>query len=128
MVEKQKLKELERQLKEKRRVLEESQKRQSCYQPQQTDVSNAMKTWQRTHKMTVGTRRILVKEVFSLFELKPGVIEEPESSLQPTTSSSNTIDTLPFSQSTSTMPMEGKEDLYICGVTLPTRLIDVASE
>ncbi|KAI8987459.1 UV radiation resistance protein/autophagy-related protein 14 [Mycotypha africana] len=28
--------------------------------------------------MTVGTRRILVKEVTSLFELKPGVIEEAD--------------------------------------------------
>jgi hypothetical protein len=78
-----------------------------------------LKAWQRTHKMTVGTRRILVKEVFSLFELKPGVIEEP---LQPTAAA--TVNDLPFSQ----LPIEGKEDLYICGVTLPTRLIDVASK
>ncbi|KAI8637164.1 UV radiation resistance protein/autophagy-related protein 14 [Parasitella parasitica] len=28
--------------------------------------------------MTIGTRRILVKEATSLFELKPGVVEEPE--------------------------------------------------
>ncbi|KAI8078023.1 UV radiation resistance protein and autophagy-related subunit 14-domain-containing protein [Gilbertella persicaria] len=28
--------------------------------------------------MTVGTRRILVKEVTSLFELKPGVVEESQ--------------------------------------------------
>jgi hypothetical protein len=129
LIEKQRIKELEKQLKEKKRILEESQKRQSHYQSQQTDFNNAMKAWQRTHKMTVGTRRILVKEVFSLFELKPGVIEEPESSLQPTgTSSINTIDLPPFSQSTPIMPIEGKEDLYICGVTLPTRLIDVASK
>lgn len=64
-----------------------------------------MKCWQRTHKMTVGTRRILVKEITSLFELKPGVIEEPE-----------------------TGALLHEEDLYICGVSLPTRLIDVSSK
>ncbi|KAI9263600.1 UV radiation resistance protein and autophagy-related subunit 14-domain-containing protein [Helicostylum pulchrum] len=44
--------------------------------------------------MTVGTRRILVKETMSLFELKPGVIEEAGST---------------------SFLHEGKEDLYICG-------------
>lgn len=75
--------------------------------------------------MTVGTRRILVKEVTSLFELRPGVIEESEIiSQSPQPSSLTTFEVPPFSQTTDT---EGKEDLYICGVTLPTRLIDVSS-
>lgn len=73
--------------------------------------------WQRTHKMTVGTRRILVKEITSLFELKPGLIEEPETpALQQ--------DLPAFSKPCP--PIEA--DLYICGVTLSTRLIDVSSK
>ncbi|RCH88523.1 hypothetical protein CU098_004398 [Rhizopus stolonifer] len=74
--------------------------------------------------MTVGTRRILVKEVTSLFELKPGVVEESQA-LQSPLAPQSSVELPPFSQPT-VMPMEGKDDLYICGVTLPTRLIDVS--
>ncbi|KAI8370755.1 UV radiation resistance protein/autophagy-related protein 14 [Choanephora cucurbitarum] len=38
--------------------------------------------------MTVGTRRILVNEVTSLFELKPGVVEEVEINQAPTVTAS----------------------------------------
>lgn len=87
--------------------MEESLKRKSQFESHHPDNNIVLKCWQRTHKMTVGTRRILVKEIMSLFELKPGVIEEPE---------------------TNNLSSQFKEDLYICGVTLPTRLIDVSSK
>ncbi|KAI8382471.1 UV radiation resistance protein and autophagy-related subunit 14-domain-containing protein [Blakeslea trispora] len=117
----QQLKELQRQLKERKTRLEEAQKRASLNQ-KKSQVQSTMKSWQKIHKMTVGTRRILVNEVSSLFELKPGVVEEVEHQAPTMTSS---IELPPFSQPTA-VPIEGKDDLYICGVTLSTRLIDVS--
>ncbi|KAG2233141.1 hypothetical protein INT48_001634 [Thamnidium elegans] len=99
------IQQLKNQIRDKRKLLEESLKRKSQFDGHHPDNNLVLKNWQRTHKMTVGTRRILVKETMSLFELKPGVIEEAEST---------------------SFLHEGKEDLYICGVTLPTRLIDVS--
>ncbi|KAI7899632.1 UV radiation resistance protein and autophagy-related subunit 14-domain-containing protein [Cokeromyces recurvatus] len=122
------IKELEKQITDKRRILEECIKRKSHYQKLCMDNHNKnstlLRAWQRTHKMTVGTRRILVKEVSSLFELKPGVVEEPVSLPMPSSSLQAEELLPPFSQPT-TMQIGNKEDLYICGVTLPTRLIDV---
>ncbi|EIE79898.1 hypothetical protein RO3G_04603 [Rhizopus delemar RA 99-880] len=46
--------------------------------------------------MTVGTRRILVKEVASLFELKPGVIEEEEQQQQNAVLMLDHEDRMPF--------------------------------
>ncbi|KAI9487620.1 MAG: UV radiation resistance protein/autophagy-related protein 14 [Benjaminiella poitrasii] len=45
--------------------------------------------------MTVGTRRILVKEVTSLFELKPGVVEEPVLPIQHHLSTSQAEELMP---------------------------------
>lgn len=106
-VEKIRIQQLKNQIRDKRKLLEESLKRKSQFDGHHPDNNFVLKSWQRTHKMTVGTRRILVKEIMSLFELKPGVIEEAGSA---------------------SFLHEAKEDLYICGVTLPTRLIDVSSE
>lgn len=85
--------------------------------------------------MTVGTRRILVKEISSLFELKPGVIEEqliePPPITPTTTAMMHNKEDLPafsFAGVGNQSKMIVKEDLYICGVTLPTRLIDVSSK
>lgn len=121
-IERLRIKELQRQIAERRKVLEEIQKRSNGHQLP-GDHTSQLKAWQRTHKMTVGTRRILVKEVTSLFELRPGVIEESEVAASP---SPPLYEMPPFSQTEDTT--EGKEDLYICGVTLPTRLIDVSSK
>lgn len=105
-------------------MLEESLKRKSQFDNYHPDNNLALKAWQRTHKMTVGTRRILVKEITSLFELKPGVIEEPETPSIPLYNE----DLPAFSSKLSMQIEEGIEDLYICGVSLPTRLIDVSSK
>lgn len=133
-------------IKEKRLLLQDAVKRKS-QAPKALDNATVMKRWQRTHKMTVGTRRILVKETTSLFELKPGVVEEPELSVFAAAAAAaaattnhdlastaavnsmlhQSVELPPFSPMSSTIPMETKEDLYICGVTLPTRLIDVSS-
>lgn len=140
IIEKQLIKELQNQIKEKRLLVQEAIKHKS-QSPKTLDNSTVMKNWQRTHKMTVGTRRILVKETTSLFELKPGVVEEPELSTLASTSNAiasasiaavssilhQSTELPPFSPSLSALPIETKEDLYICGVTLPTRLIDVSS-
>ena len=131
--------ELQNRIKEKRLLVQDAINRKS-QSPKTLDNSTVMKNWQRTHKMTVGTRRILVKETTSLFELKPGVVEEPELATLAATSNAVTSASVaavssmlhqstelpPFSSS-SALPIETKEDLYICGVTLPTRLIDVSS-
>ncbi|CEP15424.1 hypothetical protein [Parasitella parasitica] len=132
---KQSIKERLSQIKEKKLLLQDAIKRKA-QAPMTLDNSTVLKNWQRTHKMTIGTRRILVKEATSLFELKPGVVEEPEllalgaSNAVPPAAVNNllnqSIELPPFSPSISTLPTETKEDLYICGVTLPTRLIDVS--
>ncbi|KAL0139010.1 UV radiation resistance protein and autophagy-related subunit 14-domain-containing protein [Mucor lusitanicus] len=136
---KQMIKDLQDRIKEKRMLLHDAAKRKS-QAPKALDNAAVMKHWQRTHKMTVGTRRILVKETTSLFELKPGVVEEPELSMfsaatvnQAAASMADvnsmlhqSVELPPFSPASSSIPMETKEDLYICGVTLPTRLIDVS--
>ncbi|CAO0802485.1 unnamed protein product [Mucor circinelloides] len=139
------IKDLQDRIKEKRLLLQDAVKRKS-QAPKALDNATVMKHWQRTHKMTVGTRRILVKETTSLFELKPGVVEEPELSVFAAAAAAaaattnhdlastaavnsmlhQSVELPPFSPMSSTIPMETKEDLYICGVTLPTRLIDVS--
>ncbi|KAI9007961.1 UV radiation resistance protein/autophagy-related protein 14 [Phycomyces nitens] len=42
-------------------------------------LSQLNKRWQRTHKLTAAARRVLVNEIITLFEFKPGVVvvEEP---------------------------------------------------
>lgn len=95
-------------------------KRKSQFDNYHPDNQPALKAWQRIHKMTVGTRRILVKEITSLFELKPGLIEEPETPATATQHQELTAFNKP------SIPIEA--DLYICGVTLSTRLIDVSSK
>ncbi|CAO3627333.1 unnamed protein product [Mucor fragilis] len=136
---KQLIKDLQDRIKEKRLLLQDASKRKS-QAPKTLDNAAIMKHWQRTHKMTVGTRRILVKETTSLFELKPGVVEEPELSMFSAATANHasasmadvnsilhqSVELPPFSPVSSSIPMETKEDLYICGVTLPTRLIDVS--
>ncbi|KAI8985988.1 UV radiation resistance protein and autophagy-related subunit 14-domain-containing protein [Pilobolus umbonatus] len=103
--------ELRKQIDSKRKLLDDTIRRK----PNKIDSSNdtIIRSWQRTHKMVVGTRRILVKEVVSLFDLKPGIVGEQEVMIPLN---------IPFSKPVSA----AKEDLYICGVTLPTRLIDVS--
>ena len=130
------------------------------------DIQHTKKQWHRVHKMTVSARRVLVQEIVSLFEFKPGLVEDssailmesprPTSSTSSTSSSINTTtNTLPFAQrdrslslhhhhyhhhssnnqyrhSSSKFPQQQQqqpqpEDLYICGVTLPARVIDVSS-
>lgn len=121
------------QIRDKKRLLEESLKRKAQFENYHPDNNPALKAWQRTHKMTVGTRRILVKEITSLFELKPGVIEEPETPVTPSSQpqiqqqQGDVVDAPAFGRLSMRMEEEesGIEDLYICGVTLPTRLIDV---
>lgn len=98
--------------------MEESLKRKARFDNHHADNQALEKAWLRTHKITVGTRRILVKETTSLFELKPGLIEEPETPMIQ-------HQELPTS-SKSFIPVE--QDLYICGVTLSARLIDVSSK
>ena len=53
------------------------------------------------------------------------MVEEEEINKAPTVTVS--VELPPFSQPTAA-PIEGKDDLYICGVTLSTRLIDVSSK
>jgi hypothetical protein len=127
IIERQRILLLHNKIREKKKLLEESLKRKSQFDNYQPDNNPALKSWQRTHKMTVGTRRILVKEITSLFELKPGFIEEPETpSIQ---QQQQYIGDKPaFSNKLSMQTEEGIEDLYICGVSLPTRLIDVSSK
>jgi hypothetical protein len=122
---------LKNQILDKKKLLEESLKRKSTFSNITSIDSTTSKAWQRTHKMTVGTRRILVKEITSLFELKPGVIEEREDQQQqqqPQRRGEEDFSPAFSNKSSSFMQEEGKEDLYICGVTLPTRLIDVSSK
>lgn len=116
-VESARIQQLKKQIKDKRKLLEESLKRKAHFDNHHPDNQDIEKAWLRTHKITVGTRRILVKEITSLFELKPGLIEEPETPVIQ-------HQELPaFSKSF--VPVEA--DLYICGVTLSNRLIDVSS-
>ncbi|CEG66974.1 hypothetical protein RMATCC62417_03461 [Rhizopus microsporus] len=112
---------LKRTIEAKRRALDlaEARYKNSIARLKEKNNMDMIRSWQRLHKMTVGTRRILVKEVASLFELKPGVIEE---TVAPTTPIED--DRAPFSKRP--MSLLNKEDLYICGVTLPTKLIDVS--
>ncbi|KAI7893763.1 UV radiation resistance protein/autophagy-related protein 14 [Mucor mucedo] len=110
------IQQLKNQIKDKRKLLEESLKRKSRFDNYHPDNQALEKAWLRTHKITVGTRRILVKETTSLFELKPGLIEEPETPVIQHPE-------LPASGE-SFIPVE--QDLYICGVTLSSRLIDVS--
>lgn len=112
------IQQLKNQIKDKRKLLEESLKRKSRFDNYHPDNQALEKAWLRTHKITVGTRRILVKETTSLFELKPGLIEEPETPVIQHPE-------LPASGE-SFIPVE--QDLYICGVTLSSRLIDVSSK
>ncbi|KAI9275630.1 UV radiation resistance protein and autophagy-related subunit 14-domain-containing protein [Phascolomyces articulosus] len=122
------------------------------------EIQHTKKRWHRVHKMTVAARRVLVQEIVSLFEFKPGVVEdspaitiEPSRTISSSSSSSSThtnatimSPTLPFAQRDrslslhrhhhpSTHPQQHNpqqqqqaEDLYICGVTLPARVIDVS--
>ena len=124
-LEQQRIQQLHVQIRAKKRLLEESLKRKSQFENYHPDNNPALKAWQRTHKMTVGTRRILVKEITSLFELKPGMIEEPST---PSIVSSQQLDEDGPAFSMKQSNQESIEDLYICGVTLPTRLIDVSSK
>ncbi|CAO3643928.1 unnamed protein product [Mucor hiemalis] len=126
----QRIQKLHSQIRDKKRLLEESLKRKAQFDNYHPDNNPALKAWQRTHKMTVGTRRILVKEITSLFELKRGVIEEPETPVTPSQpqlqqQQQQQEDAPAFGKLSMQMEESGIEDLYICGVTLPTRLIDV---
>lgn len=107
--------EMKREIEHKQKKLNESESRRS--NADSKTETNTTKRWQRVHKMTVGTRRILVNEVVALFQLKPGVVEEE--TVIPAKES------LPFAQLKDRVAVE---DLYICGVTLPSRLIDVSSK
>lgn len=132
-LERQRILRLQHQIRDKKRLLEESLKRKAQFENYHPDNNPALKAWQRTHKMTVGTRRILVKEITSLFELKRGVIEEPETQVTPSSQLQQQPpgeDAPAFGKLSMRMEEEesGIEDLYICGVTLPTRLIDVTSK
>lgn len=111
------LSELKRAIETKRRMVEQAKSRfKSSVSKEKNDA--VIKVWHRTHKMTIGTKRVLVQEVASLFELKPGVIEERSIVM-------DHEDRMPFSKRP--ISLLNKEDLYICGVTLPTKLIDVST-
>ncbi|KAG1553263.1 hypothetical protein G6F49_008416 [Rhizopus delemar] len=118
--------ELKRAIEHKRRMVEQAQGRYDHKKEINNNNEAVIKLWHRTHKMTVGTRRILVKEVASLFELKPGVIEEEEQQQQNAVLMLDHEDRMPFSKRPINL-LNNKEDLYICGVTLPTKLIDVST-
>ncbi|ORX55124.1 hypothetical protein DM01DRAFT_1031632 [Hesseltinella vesiculosa] len=145
---------LKQNLAERRQRLHQSKQVQAQACSELEDVDDIrLKAWQRTHKLTTRTRQILVREVASLFNVKAGVVEEntdddlhscsppPLSShppLQPAPSDSTTLATsdtidpvenMPFSRSTTLTQQVRRpvvEDLYICGVSLPTRLIDIS--
>ncbi|CAO3652588.1 unnamed protein product [Cunninghamella blakesleeana] len=137
--------------------------------------NEVMKLWKRTYKKTIITRQILVKEVVSLFDLKPGVVEVDEgdtiirtalnrnddsmiinhshhniigiarsqdqrtyssdnlASIHNANNSNNSNNSnlqhsiMPFTRPIQTLEQKRQyEDLYICGVSLPARLIDVS--
>lgn len=96
------------------------------------EIQQTKRKWYRVHKMTVSARRVLVHEIVSLFEFKPGVVEDRSAETErgqhnaPSISPTTMATALPFA------PIKDKsqhsEDLYICGVTLPARTIDVSSK
>ncbi|KAG2223583.1 hypothetical protein INT45_001665 [Circinella minor] len=131
------------------------------------DIQHIKQQWYRVHKMTVSARRVLVQEIVSLFDFKPGVVEDSSTMIMEsprpisltcsnssttTTSTTTTItttNTLPFAQRDRSLSLHHRnsnnnqyqspsskypqqqqqqqpEDLYICGVTLPARVIDVS--
>ncbi|KAF7722894.1 hypothetical protein EC973_002614 [Apophysomyces ossiformis] len=119
------IQELRAQIRQRRQILEEGERRlQEANMAQSTEwpkeLANLTKRWKRTHKLTTSARCVLVNEIITLFEFKPGVVAaEPE-------------ETAPDFE-TSAMPFvkraqrRSHDDLYICGVTLPARPIDVST-
>ncbi|KAI8148887.1 UV radiation resistance protein and autophagy-related subunit 14-domain-containing protein [Fennellomyces sp. T-0311] len=99
------------------------------------EIQQVKKRWHRVHKLTVSARRVLVQEIVSLFDFKPGVVEDSPivdpRSVSSSPSPSSSSPSLPFAQKHRPSPQQNSqqqqpEDLYICGVTLPARVIDVS--
>ncbi|KAI7874681.1 hypothetical protein K492DRAFT_183680 [Lichtheimia hyalospora FSU 10163] len=94
------------------------------------DIQQTKKKWYRVHKMTVSARRVLVHEIVSLFEFKPGIVEDRSAEAErgqhnsPSISPSTMATAMPFAAIKD--KNQHSEDLYICGVTLPARTIDVS--
>ncbi|CAO3651012.1 unnamed protein product [Cunninghamella echinulata] len=171
----QQIDKLQKDIERRQSILENGKKRlhqartskeRSITTANEQNIASVMKSWQRTYKMTARTRQILVKEVVSLFDLKPGVVEvdEDDGSIRTAINNNNNNNSnnnnndpiisrsqdqriyssdniasihndhpplqhsiMPFTRPIQNFEQRRQyEDLYICGVTLPTRLIDVS--
>ncbi|KAG0170730.1 hypothetical protein DFQ28_001653 [Apophysomyces sp. BC1034] len=121
----QRIQQLRAQIQRKHLALEQGEHRlEEAIMAQSTEwpkeLANLTKRWQRIHKFTAAARCVLVNEIVTLFEFKPGVVVAEQEPAAPDFETS----TMPFAKREQ---HRLREDLYICGVTLPARPIDVSS-